>query len=170
MSLWLPDQLAAARRDDLRVARRFNDFRKRLKALDVRLETWAQVSTQPIKDADGDVVGELRGGFFYLGRKADDGSFTKVWEISHPDGTYKEPDDQVLDALRRGDTWSHDGWSEMQKVRERREREAVHRRAHNRERRRDHLKDVIDYRFRTQIAPYGRGAIATAGAVKDLRK
>lgn len=121
-------------------ARRVGEFRRRLKAVDECLDVFLCERDDPDN--------ELRGGYWYVYRRGDSG-MTGCWEVQNPDGSYREPGEDVVAAFQQMDGESLDD------VRYRRE---VRRRARERalERRQDEaawrLRDEADYAFRVQHA------------------
>ena len=149
--LWLPGEAARgviSEREGLREAERvFGNIAKRLKAIDSRLNLF-------LCDRDEYEEAELRKGFYYVYRRNEDGTIA-MWEVSHEDGSYREPDEAFVEAFRRGDpnTVRDPAW-ERQKRRERERRLKEHREAHEREERAYRTKELADFRFRTQL-PFG---------------
>lgn len=141
-SLWLPGAEAeaqmhmAAGRDE---AKRVLEFGRRLKVLDSRLDCFLQTQDR----------GDFRAGFWYVVRHNEDGS-KAFWEVRNPDGSYREPDEAVIEMLRRNDANRTDLNREWQQ-RQRREKEAEEREA---QRKRDEtaglVKERMDYAFRVQ--------------------
>lgn len=143
-SVWVPGAAAdaiIAEAEGRQEAKRFLDFRNRLKAIDSRLDCF--LAQRSIPDE------EIRMGFYYVYRRNEDGTVA-FWEI-HDNGAYAEPSERVLEAFRYGDANRTD-----HKTDRLRQRQADERRRHKRER--DHLDDLhgqfqeqIDHAFRLQV-------------------
>jgi hypothetical protein len=129
------------------------DFEPRLKAIDPRMRV--VFVDQPDDD------GALRVGFWHLLRRNEDGSY--AWfEISTPDGKYMEPNDQVLDALRRADGWApRNRGDAFRRGQEARLRAIERKREAEREELRERVKEQADFDFRVQVpvTPDGRGRL-----------
>lgn len=108
---------------------------------------------------DADKYG-VRKGFWYLERRDDHGRVSLI-ESSNADGSYREPDQRTLDALRGSDLWDRRVWDDISRARDTRERnrKAAKRRA--REDAAEHLKERADFEFRVQVpvTPDGRGRL-----------
>lgn len=142
--LWLPESAETATReaegrDEIR---RVSEFTERLEAVDPRLDCFLQT-----EDRD-----ELRRGFYYVRRRNDNGTVA-TWEVSNPDGSFREPDERVIEALRASDSWSRDVWAEIDRERERAAQRMKRETDRRQESMRDQLKDEADYAFRTQFRP-----------------
>jgi hypothetical protein len=146
--LWLPARAEAAKHaaENNAEARRALEFGKRLKALDPRFECWLQ--ERDIED--------LRAGFYYVERKNDDGTVA-TWEISNSDGSFREPDEQVIEAFRRSDGWSRDVWREVEKGREQQRRRMQAESDRQKQERRSELAERAAFRFRTQVPAQAEG-------------
>lgn len=143
--LWIPPEAEAAiqEAEGRAEAERVREFTQRLKALDPRLDLFLQT-----KDS-----GELRAGFYYVRRKNDDGTIA-TWEVSKRDGSFREPDEEVIEALRKSDSWTRDVWhDEINRGREEARRRIEAEKRRQREEDQEHLKELADFRFRTQFRP-----------------
>jgi len=144
-TLWLPPEAEAqiaAEYSSRAEARRVQDFTDRLKALDERL--FCFLATQDHPDE------KFRQGFYYIARKNEDDTVA-TWEVRNPDGSFREPDERDIEALRLLDLRNpraKRAWQARQtQARKARERE----RERRREQARDELKERADFKFRTQV-------------------
>lgn len=142
---WLPNSVAESivnEAEGRREARRMVDFIRRLRAVDSRLDCWLAPRYFPDDD--------IRMGFYYVLRRNEDGTIT-FWEVSNPDGSFREPDDQVIEALRRGDA----NRTDLARERELQRRADARRREKRERDRLDEMharfKDEVDYAFRVQV-------------------
>lgn len=148
MRLWLPreeSEAILARGEGIREASRvINEFYPRLRAIDPRFDMFLQTER----------TDELKQGFWYVIRRNEDGT-TAFFEVSNPDGSYREPDEAVLEMFRRNDANSKDNtfWEFRKRV----DREYKAKKREQERQREDlsqELKERMDYEFRTQIAPH----------------
>lgn len=148
LSLWLPGEAARAVIDDregVKEAERvFGDFAKRLRGIDSRFCLY-------LHQGGGEDLGDLRAGFYYLLRHNEDGTWAS-FEIRNPDGSFREPDDKVLEAVRYMDSarLRSPRW-ERENRRRRQRREEEHRKRFESEERQARLLELADHRFRLQI-------------------
>lgn len=143
--IWTPESARSEIREASEAsleADRIVEFTRRLKALDSRLDLFLQTEDRE----------ELRQGFYYVRRQNDDGTLS-TFEISTPDGSYREPDEQVLEALRASDSWSRDVWRDIERARNEKQRRMERERERVRDEECEHLQEELDYRFRTQLRP-----------------
>lgn len=142
-SLWMPNGAAEqilAEKAGMDEAKRFVGFRHRLHALDPRMDVVLCEREDPEND--------LRQGFYYLVRRNENGTVA-MWEISNPDGSFREPADDLIDGLQKIDrTTLWDFRDEQQRKKRLREREAERKREEASER----FRDECDYAFRVQHA------------------
>lgn len=143
-TLWLPEQAEAqihAEYSSRAEAKRVQDFTDRVQALDPRL--WCVLATQDSPD------GEIKQGFYYIARKNEDGTVA-TWQIQNADGSFREPDERDIEALRvldlRNERARREWKARQTQARRARERE----RERRREDRKAQVVDLADYRFRTQ--------------------
>lgn len=141
-SLWVPNAAADAILADQghAEARRFVGFRNRLKAMDSRMDAFLCDTFDPENP-------ELRVGFYYLTRRNDNGT-TAFFEISHPDGSFREPDDVLIDNLQKID---RDTLTDLRSRREEKRRKAAREAQRKKEEAAGRLKEEIDFAFRVQM-------------------
>lgn len=151
MDLWVPggvaDQIideAEGRREALRVQR----FRDRLKAIDPRLDVFL-ASTRAVDEA-GVVQDQVRIGFWYVYRRNDDGTVA-FWEVSNPDGSYREPGEDVIAAFQKGDAARTDQRAARIEARRRREQAREKRERDRMDEMHGQFKERVDYEFRVQV-------------------
>lgn len=141
-SVWLPGQIAETilnEKAGFDEAKRVMGVRQALKSIDPRLDLFLCKQEDP--------ENELKLGFWYVWRRNDDGTIA-MWEVRTPDGGFREPDEQVLEAFRRMDRetiW--DFKDEQERKRRQRARDAER----QREQTAQNLKDWCDFTFRTQV-------------------
>lgn len=144
-SVWVPNRVADAiihEAQGRHEAARVLEFAKRLKALDLRLDCLLQ--TRDVPDEG------LRAGFYYVIRRNEDGTVA-MWEIRNPDGSFREPADDVIEALRKGDANRTNLKAERERERRRVE---LGREKHKRDvldRRHGEFKEQVEYAFRVQM-------------------
>lgn len=159
MPILLPGRVAdSIRKDHARnqaEAQRMLDFFRRLRDLDSRF-------TDVFLAAEDDETYSLRKGFWYLERRDDEGNVSFI-ESSNEDGSYREPDDRTLEALRFSDTWNRDVWRDITRTREERQRRRDAEKAREREELQGRLREEADFAFRVQVpvTPDGRGRLRT---------
>lgn len=141
MPLILPSYVADSLIAEGEARRVMDNFRPRLKALDARLDVF--LCDKPDPD------GYLKVGYWYVYRRGDDGQ-TGMWEISNPDGSYREPDDAVIYALQRNDASRGDLTREWQAQEEAKRRAKERDQERKSEERSDRIRDTLDYHFRVQ--------------------
>lgn len=120
-------------------ARRVMGVREALRGIDSRLDLF--LCTQ--EDPDN----ELHAGYWYVVRRNDNGT-TACWQVQTPEGKFREPDDQIVEAFRKMDRdtiWTFK--DEQERKRRAKKRDAQRRREDAYER----LKDECDFAFRTQM-------------------
>lgn len=152
-SAWVPNSVAEAilnEAEGRKEAQRMVQFRARLKALDSRFGCFCADKNYPDD--------EIRMGFWYVFRRNEDGTVA-FWEISSPDGSYREPGEDVIAALQKGDANRTDLRREREAQRRADARRREKRDADRREAIHDRLKDEFDYAFRVQI-PIKKGLAA----------
>lgn len=134
-------------REGVREAERvFGDFAKRLRAIDSRFRLYLHDKDDPSLD-----LGDLRKGFYYLLRANEDGTFA-AFEVRNPDGSFREPDDAVLEAVRRMDPARvRDAKWERLKARRRAEAAREAKKRFDAEERQARLLELADHRFRLQV-------------------
>lgn len=151
LSMWLPGEAARAvvdEREGVREAERvYGDFALRLRAIDPRFRLYlhGQDTPEELEEA------ELRQGFYYLLRANEDGTFA-AFEVRNPDGSYREPDDAVLEAVRRMDpdrvrNVKHERATQRRKA----EAEREHRKRFASEERQARLLELADHKWRLQV-------------------
>lgn len=150
--LWLPNAAADAILADQGNAEadRFVGFRNRLKAMDPRMGAFLcdkDMRNHPEYRDLADTP-DLRVGFYYLYRRNDNGTVA-FWEISNPDGSYREPDDALIDALQKID---RDTLQDLRARRAEKARRKEKREQETRELNLAKLQDQTDYAFRVQHA------------------
>lgn len=163
--LWLPEQAQAAIHEDVgrQEAARVEDFTARLRGLDERLHCWLQLrdawilgDPPPGYEPKGPPI--FRAGFYYVLRRNDDGTVA-TWEISNPDGSFKEPDESVIEAFRRADSHSRDVWNEeIVEARRRAERQVEAERQKAKEDRLCRADDLLAFETRVQV-PAGQDGL-----------
>jgi hypothetical protein len=142
--LWMPEKARAelAMEYSSRAeAKRVQDFTDRLEAFDQRLRCILATRDSP--------DGEVRNGFYYIARANEDGT-TATWQVQNPDGSFREPDERDIEALRMLDLRNPRAAAAL-KARQTMARKQKERdKARAREETRDKIIDLADYRFRTQ--------------------
>lgn len=166
MSILLPGHVAAQivreRDDSLREASHVMDVFKRLKAVDSRIEDmWLATEDHWVtEDRSGEP--DFPRGFWFVSRRNDEGKVS-IFKVANPDGSYREPDDALVEAFKQSDLWNgenyrrlREGWREQDR---RRRAEAEAAKAEQRE----HLKELADFKFRVQVpvTPDGRGRLTS---------
>lgn len=152
-SLWIPGTAADAILNEQQehLDARDKAFVRRLKAVDPALGMFRCRIDDP--------ENELRAGFYYVYRLNAD-STVAFWELQHPiHGGFYEPDEAVIEAFRRWDANTRGSTAADRAAK----READRKRRLKREedwkdRKREELKDEINYAFRTQV-PVSDGVI-----------
>lgn len=148
--MWLPGEAARAvidEREGVREAERvFGDFAKRLRAIDPRFRLYLHGEDAPEELQHA----PLRQGFYYLLRANEDGSFA-AFEVQDQ-CRFKEPDESVLEAVRRMDPARvRDAKWERQKARRKAEAAREQRKQFEAGERQARLLELADYRFGTKI-------------------
>lgn len=151
MSMWLPGEVARSvidEREGVKEAERvFGDFAKRLRAIDPRFRLYLHGEDIPEELQEA----PLRQGFYYLLRANEDGTFA-AFEVQDR-GAYKEPDESVLEAVRRMDPARvRNVKHEREKARRRAEAAREQRKQFEAGERQARLLELADHRFRTQVA------------------
>lgn len=147
--LWMPEQARAelAMQYSSRAeAKRVQDFTDRLEAVDARLRCVLATHDSP--------DGSIRNGFYYIARRNEDNT-TATWEVTNPDGSFREPDERDIEALRMVDLRN----DRNRKAWKARRTQALAAREREKARKREdtqaEIVDLADYRFRTQT-PVGK--------------
>lgn len=143
-TLWLPEQARARIETEaasLGEAIRVDEFRKRLKAFDERLDCYLETQDHP--------EGDTRLGFWYILRHNEDGTVA-LWEVNDM-GAFREPDERDIEALRMLDLRNPARGREM---RERRDRKLAEKQA-AKDRARDEqigqADEIVQYMTRVQV-------------------
>lgn len=150
-SLWVPGAVAdqvIAEAEGRREAERMQHFRGRLKALDPRLDVF--LADREAIDEFGVVQDQIRVGFWYVYRRNDDGTVA-FWEVSNPDGSYREPGEDVIVAFQQGDASRTDLKAERERQRRRREAERAKRERDGLDELHGRFREKVDHAFRVQI-------------------
>ena len=133
--LWLPGDAARGvmrEAEGKQEAARVIEFRKRLKAIDARLECFLQSEN----------VEELKAGFWYIRRMNEDGTIA-CWEVRNPDGSFREPDEAVIHWLQSIDSHRTADGGKLARKRAR-ENDARRRDRDNNEKRREFREQLSD--------------------------
>lgn len=120
-NLWVPNEAAQSLVDEYNSraeAARTLEFSKRLKAIDSRLDCFLQASN----------IEHLRAGFYYIRRHNEDGT-TTLWEVANPDGSFREPDEAVLESFRKGDANRSENRGRLRREAQKRKEQAQKKRA-----------------------------------------
>jgi hypothetical protein len=141
-TFWLPGELGhqlETEKYGKAEAQRIEDFARRLQALDPRLGCFIATETR-----DG-----LKEGYWYIIRQNDIGPTT--WEVSNPDGSFREPDERDIEALRQLDLHNPARVREFRERRQRALREKESRVKAMEEVRQAHADEYLTFHTRTQI-------------------
>lgn len=142
-SAWLPNSVAEsilsekAGQDEAK--RVFGYIRNRLRAIDARLD----LILCDREDPDN----ELLYGYYYVIRRNENGTMT-FWQVQQPDGSYREPDERIVQAFQQMDRHTVADLRREQEEKQRRKRK---REAEWQERKGWELKDEADFAFRVQV-------------------
>lgn len=159
MSLWLPNNIAESIRNEAEVRREgtaVSRVERELKTIDSRLDIILIAEDMPEHD--------LQGGFYYIRRRNDDGTMA-FWEIRNPDGSYREPDSAIVEAMRRIDSTHENVLMRGRREKAKRKREAERRQEEKRRQFREGLAERLKFQLDTPSRPRkGWGLRKGAGA------
>lgn len=140
-SAWLPGAVAEqiiAEKAGFDEAKRFVGFRKRLKAVDSRLDAFLCDRADPDN--------ELRMGFYYVFRRNENGTVA-FWEI-HDNGRFREPADDIVDAFQKMD---RESLQDFKDDRDRKARKKQREAERKQEEASWNFAEECNFAFRTQI-------------------
>lgn len=139
MSVTLPSGVAESMMREAEVRREkasVEAFARDLKSLDPRLDVFLMAEDIPEYD--------VRGGFYYIRRRNDDGTVS-FWEIRNPDGSYREPDSAVLEAMKKIDANADDLTARMKRRHEIDRRKKEKRQSEKRRQFREGLEERLKF-------------------------